>query len=821
MLSVSVRIVRIYGSKENLLRIPKENLYVANAKFQGKMQVAEQIQEKELRYVGKSIPRIDSREKVTGSAVYSVDMKLPNMLHVKLCRSTLPHAEVVRIEYSKALEIPGVRAVLTAKDFPDVLFGAGLNDTGIMAREKVRYVGEVVAAVAAESEDIALDAVEAINVEYKELPAVYDPEQSASEHPDAVLHPKLFEYKVAPRMPPHLDPRYPNVCNHVRVRKGDPEAAFKKADLIIENRFSTHLVHAVHMEPIAAIARAENDGTITVWSPTQSVHRTRYMISDCLRMPQDKIRVIATEIGGGFGNKLNAVQCESIAAVIAMKTKRPAKVSLTREEVFATTTTRHPFTIYLKDGVMKTGQIVARKLVAYLDGGAYSGGSGVSVARNAVFGSVNTYDIPNISIDNYRVYTCRVPAGAFRGYGTMQVCWAIESQMNAIAERLGMDPVQLRKINLIQEGKPSAIGENVQGQTIDNCLQELLHTMDFRKKEQGTLPWKVGKGIAISEKHSAEPASCATVIYRYDGDIDVLVSVDEIGQGTQTGIAQIVAEEFGVPIERIRVGKADTFLTPFDPGALSSRQLINIGNAAILACQDVKKKICETFSRRFGVPPETLTVAGGKVSSREGKVVDISELYIKGKSRYGVFLEKGGEFIGSGTWFLETGELDSETGMATLPRINTCYTTAATGAEVAVNVDTGQIRIQKLVTVVDVGRAVNPKLVEGQIEGGLSMGVSTCLYEEMLTQEGKVLNADFKDYKMLNSGNSFPMVVKLLEIPSSDGPYGAKGAGEIGIVGVAPSIANAIHDAVGVRILELPITAEKILKELRSGNRRN
>ena len=267
------------------------------------MQVVEPILEEELMHVGKSIPRIDSREKVTGAAVYSVDMKLPHMLYVKLCRSTLPHAEIVNIDVSKATQISGVRSIVTAKDFPDVLLGAGLNDTPIVARDKVRYVGEVVAAVAAESEDIAAEAVEAINVEYKELPAIYDPEQSASEHPTAILHPNMFEYKVAQRMPPHLDKKYPNVCNHVKVRKGDSESAFKQADMIIENRFSTHLVHAVHMEPIAAIARAENDGTVTVWSPTQSVYRTRYMLADCLRMPQDRFRVIATEIGGGFGNK--------------------------------------------------------------------------------------------------------------------------------------------------------------------------------------------------------------------------------------------------------------------------------------------------------------------------------------------------------------------------------------------------------------------------------------------------------------------------------------------------------------------------------------
>ncbi len=784
------------------------------------MQSTEQIVKEDLLYIGKSVPRIDSREKVTGASVYSVDMKLPHMLHAKFCRSTVPHAEITRIDTSKASQIPGVRAIVTAKDFPNVLLGAGLNDTPILARDRVRYVGEAIAAVAAETEEIAMEAVEAIKVEYKELPAIYDPEEAASEHPRVIIHPDLFKYKIAQRLPPNIDQKLPNVCNHVKVRKGDVESAFKESDVVIESRFTTHLVHAVHMEPIAALARVENDGTTTVWSPTQSVYRTRYMLSECLGIPQDRIRVISTEIGGAFGNKLNVLQCEAVAAIVSAKTKRPVKMLLTREEVFSTTTTRHPFTILIKDGVRKDGRIIARKLTTYLDGGAYSGGSGVSVARNAVFGSVNIYDIPNITIDNYRVYTSRVPAGAFRGYGTMQVCWAIESQANIIAEKLGLNPVKFRQLNLIPEGKSSAIGETIQGQTVDYCLEELMKIFDITKKSESGYPWKIGKGIAISEKHSAEPGACATITYRYDGDVDVWVSVDEIGQGTQTGIAQIVAEEFRIPIERIRVSKGDTYLTPYDSGALSSRQLYNIGNAAIMACNDLKKKIRETYSKRYGGTIENLVIADGKVSGPDGKSVQISDLYVKGKSRYGVFLEDGGEFIGTGTWFVETGDLDSQTGMGTTSRINTAYTTAATGAEVAVNQETGQIKISRIVTVVDVGRAVNPKLVEGQIEGGLSMGVSTTLYEEMLIQDGKVLNPDFKDYKMLNSNNAFKMDVKLLEIPSRDGPFGAKGVGEIGIVGVAPALANAVYDAVGVRVRDLPITAEKVLKVLVSNTSR-
>ena len=770
----------------------------------------------DLLYVGKTITRIDSLEKVTGRSVYGVDFSLPHMLFGKFKRSDVPHAEILNIDTTSALKVSGVRAILTGKDLPDTLFGAGLSDMPIMARTRVRFVGEPVAAVAADTPESAAEAADLIEVSYKEIPAVFDPEESLKENPVAILHPDLMSYKVTPKLPPVRDPKLPNVGNHVKVRKGDMESAFKSADKIIENRFSTNLVQHVHTEPNATVAQVENDGSVTVWTSTQSVYRARYMLSEALELPASRVRVISTEVGGGFGNKLNSVVLEAVAVLLSKATGRPVKMQLTREEVFSATTTRHPFVIYVKDGVMNDGRLIARQIRAILDGGAYSGGSGVTVGRNTVFGAVTTYDIPNICIDTYRVYTNKVPSGAFRGYGTMQMTWAIECQMDVIAEKLGIDPVQLRMLNVLIEGRPSGIGEMIPSIDHIAVLAEACKMIDLNKKTELSLPWKTGKGVALSEKYSGEPGACASIRFRSDGLVEVFVAVQEIGQGTRTGVAQIVADELKMPIHNIRIVQADTFLTPYDAGAVSSRQTYSIGNACILACSDLKKNILQTTSKRFGISHDLLTIGEGLVYLPNGKSIMITDLFIHGKSRYGIFLEKGDEFWGYGTWFVETGDLDPETGQATLPRINITYTSGAWAVEVAVNMETGEVKLLRTIAVANAGKVINPKLAETQVEGAVSQGISTSLYEELILERGRAINADFKDYKMLTIQDATQIEVKLLEIPSGDGPYGAKPLGEVGIVGIAPAIANAIHDATGVRINDLPITREKVLRAIKA-----
>jgi CO/xanthine dehydrogenase Mo-binding subunit len=770
----------------------------------------------ELLYVGKGLTKVDAVEKVTGKAVYGFDYAMAHMLHGKFKRSDVPHAEVLSVDVTKAMTVPGVRAILTGKDIPPTLFGAGLSDTPIIARNRVRYVGEPVAAVAAETVQAAQEAVDLVEVKYRELPAVFDPEEAMKENPPAVLHPDIMKYTKSPKWPPRIDPKLPNVCNHVKVRKGDVDSAFKTADLIVENRFTTNLVQHVHTEPNAAVGKVENDGSVVVWTSTQSVYRTRHMLAEALQLPPSKIRVVATEVGGGFGNKLSGANVEAVAILLAKATGRPVRIQLSREEVFGATTTRHPFVIYLKDGVMKDGRIVARQITAILDGGAYAAGSGVAVGRNTVFSAVTNYDLPNIKIDTYRVYTNKVPSGAFRGFGTTQMVWAMESQMDIIAEKLGMDPVQFRLVNVLKKGKLSGIGEMVT--SIDNgeVLVEARRRIDLDTKRQLPHPWKVGKGIAVSEKYSGEPGACAAVRYRSDGTVEAFVSVQEIGQGTRTGISQIVAEDLKIPLDDVKIIQADTLLTPYDSGALSSRQTYNIGNAVLLALKDMKRGINEVAAKRLGKKAEELEVKEGEVVAPDGAKIKVMDLFIRGKTRYGVFLDKGDDFWGYGTWIVDTGELDPETGQTSLPRVNTAYTSCAWGAEVAVNTETGEVKLLRTVAVADAGKLINPKLAEGQMEGAVSMGISTALYEELVLERGKPVNADFKDYKLLSMHNASPVEIVFFEHPSADGPFGAKPIGEAGIIGIAPAIANAIHDAIGVRLYDMPMTSERVLKAITS-----
>lgn len=770
----------------------------------------------ELRYVGKTLTKVDAVEKVTGKAVYGVDFSLAHMLFGKMKRSEVPHAEIVGIDTSKAERVPGVRAVITGNDIPNTLFGAGLSDTPILARDRVRYVGEPVAAVAADTLDAAAEAVSLIQVQYKELPGLFDPEESVKENPPVILHPDLMKYRTSPKWPPIRDPKLPNVCNHVKVRRGSVEEGFRKADRVIEGRFTTNLVQHVHTEPNVAVGRVENDGSVAVWTSTQSVYRTRHMLSEALQLSPSKVRVIATEVGGGFGNKLNSVSIEATAILLSKATGKPVKVQLTREEVFGATTTRHPFVIYIKDGVTKDGRVISRQIKAILDGGGYAAGSGATVGRNTVFSAATTYDIPNLWIDTYRVYTNKVPSGAFRGFGTTQMVWAVESQMDLISHELGIDPVKLRLRNVLKEGTPSGLGEIVHGIDHGAVLTEAARLLESSDKTKMPPPWKVGRGVALSEKYSGEPGASAGVRYRSDGVVEVFASVQEIGQGTRTGITQIAAESLKIPIDNVRLVQADTFLTPYDSGALSSRQTFNIGNAVIAACGDLKRNIFETAAKKMGIPARELETSDGYVFGPGGAKTKIVDLFIRGKSRYGVFLEKGDEFWGFGTWIVDTGEIDPQTGQATSPRLNTAYTSCAWASEVAVNVETGELRLLQTIVVADAGKLINPRLAEGQMEGAVSQGISTALYEELVLENGKPVNPDFKDYKLLNMYNAAPMTVKFFESPSMDGPYGAKPIGEVGIIGVAPAIANAVHDAVGVRILDLPITAERVLKAIKS-----
>jgi CO/xanthine dehydrogenase Mo-binding subunit len=783
--------------------------------------------EKELQIVGKPVRRVDGLEKITGSAIFAYDMELPRMLYGKIHRSRFPHAEIVKLNIEKALKVPGVDAILTGNDVSDGLRGRGLLDTPILAREKVRYVGEPIAAVAAESLEAAEEASDLIEVEYKELPAVFDPEEAMRENPKVVIHPNIANYK---RLKAQIykavsDPTRPNITNYFKVRKGSVDEGFKRADLIIENRFSTHMVQHAHIEPIAVLARYESDGSYTIWTSGQNTFRTRRELSDALKVPETKIRVIALKhVGGGFGNK-GAGHIEPIVASLAEKTKRPVKISLTREEVFVATSVRHPSVTYIKDGVKKDGTIVARRIKLIYNGGAYSLAGNVAVG-NSIHGITSVYRLPNLKADIYRVYTNEVQGGAFRGFGAPQIYFAIESQMDIIAEKLGMDPLEFRMKNLLHNGEKTAIGHRLSSDTIEQCIGRVREEVRSssalpkgRGEEEGK--WVYGTGYAISkEQCDVSFPSMAYARLLEDGIIEIWTAATDPGEGIHTVLSQIAAEEMQVPLDNVRLITSDTGLTPVGTGASGSRQTSQMGMAVKLACQDLKKKMVSAAARKTGVKEDSLRLSNAKIeiaspgAASQGKSLSYSEIFNPGPMG-GAYVPEEGTLIGKALWMPKTGEIDPETGQCSTDRAVAYYTPVAQAARVAINTETGAIKIIEFIGAIDVGKAINPLNVIGQNEGAIAMGANGAVNEEMVLVNGKVLNPDLKDYKLQSIMEYFPIKSIILENYNPDGPFGARGCGEAPISAVAPAIANAVCDATGIRFYDLPITPEKLLLALR------
>jgi CO/xanthine dehydrogenase Mo-binding subunit len=777
----------------------------------------------ELQVVGKPARRVDGIEKITGMAVFAYDMELPRMLHGKILRSRLPHAELVKIDIERALELPGVRAILTGNDVSDGLRGRGLLDTPILAHGKVRYVGEPVAAVAAETLEAAEEACDLIEVEYKELAAVFDPEKAMEKDPAVVIHPDIGNYK---RLKAQIykaisDPSRPNITNYFKVRKGNAQQGFREADLIVENRYSTHMVQHAHIEPIAVLAKYETDGSFTIWTSGQNTFRTRRELSDALKVPETKIRVIALRhVGGGFGNK-GAGHIEPIVASLAEKTHRPVKIALTREEVFAATSVRHPSVTYIKDGVKKDGTIVAREIKLIYNGGAYSLAGNVAVG-NSIHGMTSVYRLPNLRADIYRVYTNEVQGGAFRGFGAPQIYFAIESQMDFIAEKLGLDPLEFRKKNLLQNGEKTAIGHRLTSDSIEQCLEKVLDVVRSHPLPKKEGKWIFGTGFAISkEQCDVSFPSMAYARLLEDGTIEVWTAATDPGEGIHTVLSQIAAEEMQTPLENIRLETSDTGLTPVGTGASGSRQTSQMGMAVKLACQDLKKKMIIAAARRTGVKEDAFLVSKGRiqVSGTGGALIrqvslSYPELFNPGPMG-GAYVPEDGTLIGRALWMPKTGEIDPETGQCSTDRAVAYYTPVAQAARVKINIETGMIKIVEYTCAIDVGKAINPMNVIGQVEGAIAMGANGAINEEMVLVNGKVLNPDLKDYKLQSIMEYFPIQSIILENYNPDGPFGARGCGEAPINPVAAALANAVYNATGIRFFDLPITPEKILLALR------
>lgn len=761
--------------------------------------------------IGVSLPRVDVREKVTGAAVFTDDVQFgAGLLHARAKRSPYPHAIIKRIDTSKARALPGVKVVVTGEDFPNRT-GLYLRDRFIFARDRVRFVGEAVAGVAAITEEIADQAVDLIDVEYEPLPGVHDPVYGVSKEAP-LLHPDLGTYE----WPNFIFPEPgTNIANHFKVRKGNVEAAWGNCTAIIEHTFRVPHVQHVPIEPHVAIAKVDGEGNVTLWASSQSPFAQRNLIAKSLGIPESKIRVIAPLIGGGFGCKAG-VTMEAIPVAIALRANgHPVKFRLTREEEFYTNFVRQGLVAKIKIGCDKDGNLLALQNTMYWDGGGYTD-YGVNITRAGGYSGSGPFDCPNVQVDSLCVYTNHPVGGAYRGFGMSEVHTGIIQAMDMLAEKLGMDPVEFLMKNVVQEGDKILTGMTMHKTGIKECIEKVTQSINWEIKNPPSSPKKLrGRGIAVMWKAPAMPpnaGSSALIKLNEDASVTVMVGGQEIGQGTFTAMAQIAAEALGVPFESVKVkGPIDTQYSPYEWQTVASRLTWSMGNAVRNAALDARRHILDMVAEAWGENAEDLDIKNGFVISyKTEESISLKDIVIYGIPKANDQGWVGGPVVGSGNFMptYVTG-LDKETGQGERAVVH--YTTGAQAVELEVDLDTGQITILKVASAFDVGKAINPDLVRAQIEGGFVQGMSSAIFEEMKLVNGIMQNPSFVDYRIATTAD-VPEIIDaiIVEAPQDDGPFGARGIGEHPMVPTIAALANAIYNAVGVRVTTPPLSAEKI-----------
>ncbi len=765
--------------------------------------------------IGSNVLRIDVKEKASGTAVFTDDIQFGNnLLHARIKRSPHPHAWIKKIDISRAQALEGVRAVVTGDDFPGKI-GLYLKDRNIFARERVRFIGEPVAGVAAISEEIAERALDLIEVEYELLPPVFHP-LDAIKADAPLLHPDLGEYEVANFIFPEAGT---NISNHFKIRKGDPDAYWARCAAVMEREYYIPHIQHVPIETHVAIAQVSHAGKITLWSSSQSPFAQRDLIAKTLGVSTSDIRVISNYVGGGFGCKAG-VTMEALPIVIAMKTKGyPVKLRLTREEEFYTNFVRQALVIRLKMGCDEQGNMLAMENTMYWDGGA-STEYGVNITRAGGYSSTGPYDIPHVKTDSYCVYTNNTIGGPYRGFGMSELHTGIEQCVDELADAVGMDRVDFRMQNVVQGGDILATGMQMHPTGIKECIQKVARAVDWGQPSAPCEPHKKrGKGIAIMWKAPAmspNPGSSATIKLNEDGTLLLGVGGQEIGQGAFTVAAQLAAAGVGVPVETVRISRpVDTDYSPYEWQTVASRITWSMGNAVLAAAQDVRKQVFDIVAEAWHEDPQDLDIVEGVViSKRSEREIKLKDFAIYGLPRENYEGWIGGPIFGRGKFMptYVTG-LDKETGQGRRAVVH--YTTGAQAFEVEVDTQTGKLRVLRAATAFDVGKAINPDLVKAQMEGGLVQGLSSALFEQMLFKDGEMQNPNFVDYR-ISTTVDLPdeMQTFIVEVPQDDGPYGARGVGEHPMVPTIAGIANAIHDAVGIRLQGPPFTAEKIFLAL-------
>jgi xanthine dehydrogenase molybdenum-binding subunit len=749
------------------------------------------------RIIGQRVPKLDGPEKVTGRTRYLHDIELPRMAHGKILRTRYPHARIRRIDTRKAEALPGVLAVITGESVEQYPFGFA-KDHLALKRGKVRCIRDEVAAVAAESETIALEALDLIDVEYEELPGVFDPESA--------LRPG------APLVHEEID------TNQVNLRwefiHGDPDRAFREAAHVVEGTYRLNYVTTACLGTMAAIASWDPRGRLTMWSTTQAPFFYQRDLAQALGIPGERVRVIQPPVGGNFGRGMDLYPIDVIAALLARRVGRPVKIVFDRMEEFIASPTREPCLIHMRTAAAADGTLLAREAHVTIDNGAY-----VSWGSNTPYVMLGTtaglYRVPHVRFDATIVYTNNPYSGAMRGYGNPESTFAVESQMDELADRLGVDRLEFRLRNSVRPGDVNPQKNRITSCAMRECLEAVREEIARPPAQPPRPGWKRGVGYAAL-LHVGGGAriygsdGCGAILKLDDfGKVTLLTGASEIGQGSETVLAMIVAEALGIPLDRVEVVNSDTAVKPWDVGVHASRTSFVAGNAALLATAELKQKLLAMSGEVMDEPPERLDLADGFVFVRD---TPERRLPYDKVVRAGHFRERGRTLVAEAFYDPPTETLNKEH----RGNVSAAYAFAAQAALVEVEEATGRVEVLKLVSAHDVGRALNPLAAEGQIHGGIHMGLGYALSEQFVVEQGQVLNSTFMEYAIFKATDMPEIVVQLIESVDPEGPFGAKGLGETGVVPVAAAVANAVHDAVSVRLRELPMTPERVYRALQT-----
>ena len=747
--------------------------------------------------IGSNVARIDGIEKVTGAAKFTGDLSFPKLLEAKVLRSPLPHALIESIDIRKAESLPGVVAVLTRDDLKgiDPYYGNCLRDRAVVATDRVRFVGEPVAVVAAQDGLLAEAALALIDVGYQELPCVADIDAALAEG-GPLLHERQAgsgEFHDVAGVGEFFGG---NICHRERFVKGNPESAFGHADEIVEETFEFPMIYQYAMEPHIAVARVTADG-ITLWSSSAHPFLVRSELAHMFGYPHSKVEVIVPFVGGAYGSK-SYFKIEPLAVAIARKTGgQPVRLAQSVAESMLTTR-RHSARVRNKTGVKRDGTLLAREAEVLLDTGAYAD-NGPRVAKRVISRMIGPYKLDHCNVDVLALYTNTVPAGSMRSIGGPQAIWALESHMDTIAARLGIEPLEFRMRHLLKRGEVLKLGATAIDADLRQGTNAAARALNWHERSR---PEANGIGVAVGVSDSeAMPVSVALVRLLSDGSVILLAGSTEVGQGARTILCQIVAEELSVPVERVTMRGTDTSATPFDRSTGASRSTTVMGSAVKAAAGDLRRQLIQAAAEAFVTSPNTITLRDGAARSGTQQL------------NYGQIVSKffgmpGGELIGRG-YMRPDGALGK-----TLPLF---WETGMGAAEISVDAETGAIKLNRYVTVADVGKAINPLQAEGQDEGAALQGLGNTLFESLEYDNGQPLNANLVDYRVPRF-TDLPdhFETTLIENGDGPGPYGAKGMGESGIVSVAPAVGNALFNATGVRIREYPLTPRRVLAALKA-----